>query len=240
MFIASRKQGWLVFLVGLIITSFLVVNGSSQQSSDNPNPVAYFTHSPFKMIVGEQIVFDARTSKGDIRKYEWDYNNDGSIDQITDFPFGTWFFTKPGLVMVRLKITDKKFHTAQAIYGMMVYETSQRPGPLVTFTASQEPKTYNIIFSPQIQSVGIQPSYYIWDFGDGNQSYIRLGEKVTHHYKQDGIYRVFLRTCSGEDRCHETARVINVKYQIEQGGLGAILIVILFMVAYSCVASLCF
>lgn len=240
----SRPQ----ILAGLMLFIFLVVNSFNslfaQTSQPSEKPVAYFAHIPFKIIVGEIVVFDASISKGEISQYEWDYDNDGRVDQITSFPFGTWVFKKAGLVMVRLKVIDKKFKTAQAIYGLMVYEVSQRPGPLVNFSAKQEPKTYNIVFTPQIQDIGIQPSYYIWDFGDGIQSYIRIDQRIdkqlNHRYKKDGIYRVFVRACTNDHKCHETARVINVKYQLEQGGLGGIIIIILFMVAYSCVASLCF
>ncbi len=224
---------FLFVLTILLIDNSTIIFAQTQRSRPTKAPIAYFTHSPFKIIKGEQIVFDARSSKGEIRYYYWDYDNNGSTDQITDFPFGTWVFKSIGLVKVRLRVVDKENRTAEAIYALMVYDETQRPGPLVNFSAQQESRSYNIIFKPQI--IASQPAYYIWDFGDGIQSYIRAGEQVNHRYKESGIYRVFLRSCTIDNRCHETAKVINVKWQIEQhSGIVLIIAIIKFMVAFSC------
>jgi len=84
--------------------------GQTQQ-----NPVAAFTYTPLFPTVGQTITFDASSSfdpDGNIVSYRWDRNGDGILD--ASGPVVQASFAAPGVVPVRLDVTDNDGRTSSA------------------------------------------------------------------------------------------------------------------------------
>ena len=76
----------------------------------NAIPVAD-AKGPYAGFVGDPITFDARNSNdtnGEIVKYEWDWNNDGSLDQSSTSAMITHTWTTPYDGWVSLRVTDNE------------------------------------------------------------------------------------------------------------------------------------
>ena len=75
----------------------------------NNTPFAGFTFSPTDPIVTETVTFDAAGSSdpdGTIVEYRWDFDGDGTIDQVDTTPTTTHSFDDPGDHVVTLKVVD--------------------------------------------------------------------------------------------------------------------------------------
>jgi len=71
------------------------------------SPVAEFTFSPERPEAGETVTFDASASydpDGEIVRYEWDFDNDGTVDATGKIV--EWVFPEPGTYPVKLTVTD--------------------------------------------------------------------------------------------------------------------------------------
>jgi hypothetical protein len=70
-------------------------------------PIADFTFTPAQPKVGERVIFDASASTdsdGQIVKYEWDFDGDGTVDATGKIV--EHIFTRAGDFPVRLTVTD--------------------------------------------------------------------------------------------------------------------------------------
>ncbi|MDX1675193.1 MAG: PKD domain-containing protein [Longimicrobiales bacterium] len=75
----------------------------------NNAPFAGFTFSPTDPIVTEAVTFDAAGSSdpdGTIVEYRWDFDGDGTIDQVDTTPTTTYSFDDPGDYIVLLEVVD--------------------------------------------------------------------------------------------------------------------------------------
>jgi len=75
---------------------------------------------------GTPITLDAsRTtdSEGTPKKYRWDYDDDGTIDETTTHPTTTHTYTEPGKHIARVTVTDSNDHTASATTPVTVKRT---------------------------------------------------------------------------------------------------------------------
>jgi PKD repeat protein len=91
------------------------VDGSSDGDTVDPrnrDPIAGFTFSPGYPTLGEQVQFrnDTKDLDGRIVAYEWDVNDDGTVDGTS--PRLNYTFTRPGKYDVRLMIEDNNGATA--------------------------------------------------------------------------------------------------------------------------------
>lgn len=76
----------------------------------NQSPVA-IAGGPYSGTVNQEITFDADNSydpDGNIKLYEWDWNNDGEFDQSTELPIAGYTWIEPFNGEIILRITDNK------------------------------------------------------------------------------------------------------------------------------------
>lgn len=88
-------------------------------------PVAAFHWSPQVIRIGVPVLFDARPSqvlRGEIVRYEWDFDGDGIFDLSMDQPLVSFVFKKSGTFTVRLRITDRRGFTTTASQTIEVRE----------------------------------------------------------------------------------------------------------------------
>jgi hypothetical protein len=64
------------------------------------------TPNPPNVVQGTPIIFDGTSSTGEIVKYEWDFNYDGSFDADAEGAIISWYICKVGMTQVALKISD--------------------------------------------------------------------------------------------------------------------------------------
>jgi len=89
----------------------------------NVAPEVSFTYSPPKPGVGQQVEFDASGSHdpdGEIVKYEWDLNGDGTFE--TEGQTAETVYKKAGTYQVTLKILDDDGASATSTQEVMILE----------------------------------------------------------------------------------------------------------------------
>ena len=87
-----------------------------------PDPLARFTFSPAEPFVGEEVLFDASSSRSSstILSYEWDFDGDGTFEISTPSPRITHTFFEAGEVYVTLRIRDASGRTSTATRALVV------------------------------------------------------------------------------------------------------------------------
>ncbi|MCS7074232.1 MAG: PKD domain-containing protein, partial [Bacteroidia bacterium] len=153
-----------------------------------PAPVASFT-APTTAIVGTTVNF-TNTSTGGV-SYQWDFNNDGTIDATTTN--GSFVYNTVGTYTVRL-VANNCGSTDDTIAVNYITITNPPNPPTANFSAlplSTTPGT-NINFTDN--STGF-PSSWAWDFqNDG--TYDNFTQNPTFAYGATGQYSVKLRVCN--------------------------------------------
>lgn len=177
------------------------VNGSSTVTI-SPNPVADFTF--VNACLGSAIDF-TNTSTGTIDSYEWDINNDGTIDYTTQHITHT--FLDPGIYEVNLIVTDNNGCFNQIVQTVEVF-----PIPIPNFEVSTVcvDNDSEFINLTSISSGSI--ANWSWNFGDGSTSAL---ENPSHAYSGIGSFNVTLIATSDNgciDSITLAANVINVPF----------------------------
>lgn len=159
---------------------------------------------PFK------VEFDASNSldaDNDIVQYEWDFDDDGTVDQ--EGKKVTHTFEEAGTYTVRLTVADAEDQTGTTSMQVVVEE----PGVLAVITATPEEGTAPLI----VQFDGSSSSTYEgnivsyeWDFGDGSPKTI-TGAIVSHKYSTIGSYEAKLKVLTNENESASTTKLIYVR-----------------------------
>jgi len=156
-------------------------------------PIADFVWEPRSPLEGEEVRFrDNSTSYDGIVAYEWDFDEDGTIDSREKDPIYT--FHSDGTYRVRLTVHEED---GGSNLSLAIIEVRDRVpvagiGPLspvqegTTFTAHDASISYDEIVFRQ------------WDFGDGTKS---NDLDPTHYYNADGTYVITLtvRDADGDE-----------------------------------------
>ncbi len=145
------------------------------------------------ICTGDIITLDASKSfdaDGDLLKYEWDFGDSSNSSGITV----NKNYSNPGLYNVKLKVSDNTGLDCNYSYDTKVLRVIESPIAFAgedIVTCSGKETFFNAYKSTD--SDGIVNSFF-WDFGDGSNS---GGEKISHVYKEPGIYTVVL-TITGD------------------------------------------
>lgn len=91
-----------------------------RQSSNNAIQ-ASFTASSNPAAVNDEITFDASSSTGDITEYQWDFDNDGTVEHTSAQPTTTYSYGIAGDYQVKLIVSDGT-NTAEIIKTVTAIE----------------------------------------------------------------------------------------------------------------------
>ncbi|MBN2244268.1 MAG: PKD domain-containing protein [Candidatus Aminicenantes bacterium] len=180
---------------------------TSTQIRITTEPVARFSASPKKGEPPLKVKFDASNSKpsekaGSIVKYEWDFG-DGSGAAFGKIMNHT--YTKTGVHLVTLQITDNKGFKASAHTEIYIYVK-----PTAQFSASpirgKAPLKVSFDASSSSDQDGKIKSYH-WIFGDGGSG---TGMKTNHTFTKSGTFKVRLTVMDNDDFDDFTLREITV------------------------------
>jgi len=180
---------------------------TSKQIRITAEPIAHFTASQKKGEPPLKVKFDASKSKpsekaGSIIKYEWDFG-DGSGAAFGKVVNHT--FSKTGVHLVTLQITDNKGFCASAHTQISVYVK-----PTAKFSASpmrgQAPLKVSFDASSSYDQDGKIKSYH-WIFGDGGSG---TGMKINHTFNKSGTFNVRLTVTDNDDFKEQTVKEITV------------------------------
>ena len=186
----------------------------------NDPPTAAFTVTPNPTATGLEVHFDASGSSdsdGQIVKYEWDLDGNGSFETDTGgTPSASTTYSNAGEVTVRLRVTDGGGAADQATRTVVVSEGA--PGnasPQASFAASPSPAPVGA--SVTFDASGSSDSdgevvKYEWDL-DGNGSYetdTGSDPTATHSYATEGAHHVGLRVTDNDGATNSTAKALIV------------------------------
>jgi VCBS repeat-containing protein len=151
----------------------------------NTGPTADFSAMPLSGDEPLTVNFtDASTSYDGITSWQWDFNNDGTIDSTQQNP--TFQYLQDGVYTVSLVVQEADADTDTETKTN--YITVSNTGPTADFSAmplsGSEPLT--VSFSDASTSYDGITSWQ-WDFGDGGTS---TQQNPAHTYTQDGVYTV--------------------------------------------------
>ncbi|AKB51994.1 Chitin binding protein [Methanosarcina barkeri str. Wiesmoor] len=143
--------------------------------------------------IGPMIVNFTDLSTRSPDTWEWDFNNDGTIDSTEQNP--SYTYTSAGTYTVNLTVanangTDSEVKTDY----ITVSEPSTPAEPVAAFIADVTSGTVPLIVNFTDQSTG-SPTSWLWDFGDGTNV---TEQNPAHTYTAAGTYTVNL-TVSNED-----------------------------------------
>ncbi len=159
---------------------------------------------PFKV---EFDASDSLDADDDIVQYEWDFDNDGTVDQ--EGKKSTYTFEEAGTYTVRLTVADSENQTSSASMQVVVEE----PGVISVITATPEegtaPLTVQFDGSSSSAYQGNIVSYE-WDFGDGSPKTI-TGAIVSHKYSAVGTYEAKLKVLTNNNESASKTKLIYVR-----------------------------
>ncbi|HDS30397.1 MAG TPA: PKD domain-containing protein [Firmicutes bacterium] len=115
----------------LDLTAYRIIALDIDEFVDAP-PVALAKAEPNPQVLGEPVNFSDDGSYdpdgGDIVKYEWDWDNDGTFDEEGDNLFHTW--NEPGIYEVQFRVTDDE-GTSSVLDSPLEIVVTLHPGDLL-------------------------------------------------------------------------------------------------------------
>jgi len=153
-------------------------------------PVAMFTFAAKIPNVGSEIMVDASGSfdrDGMIVRYDWDIDDDGTVDYTSSLPSVRFSIQEGGTHAVSLQVIDNCAVTSLPYVG---YVTANYP-PAAAFQVSNfYPKQAEVVqFTDQSHDDDGTIASWKWDFGDGSST---SGKSPQHAYGGAGTYSVTL------------------------------------------------
>jgi large repetitive protein len=147
-------------------------------------PVAAFTATPESGVGPLSVAFNSATSTGTITTYQWDFNNDGTIDSAAANP--TFVYTGLGTYTAKLTVTGPG-GSSSAVKTITVIDPSV---PAADFSGTPTTGNFPLTVAFTDASSG-NITTYAWDFD--NNGIIDSYEKNPHKtYTIPGTYAVSL------------------------------------------------
>ena len=150
-------------------------------------PTAAFAANPTTGVAPLTVAF-TNQSFGDVSSYEWDFQNDGTIDKTDTSPSFT--FNTAGTYTVKLKAIGPG---GSSEITSAITVTEPLAAPVAGFSAQSSDLT--VAFTSTATGDNLT---YLWDFGDGNQS---SDINPSHTYASANAYNVTqtVSNASGSD-----------------------------------------
>ncbi len=181
---------------------------STTATISDTGPVAEFTATPLSGSEPLTVVFtDTSTSYDGITSYEWDFNDDGTVDSTVQNP--TYIYTGDGAYTVTLKVfeTDGNSDTETKSDYITVSNVNQLPvaDPSGPYTGTEGTEVaFDGSASSDLDGSIVS---YDWDFGDGNSG---TGVSPNHTYVQDGTYTVTLTVTDNDGAMDSDSTIVVV------------------------------
>nr|NQU93500.1 PKD domain-containing protein [Bacteroidota bacterium] len=181
-------------MVNLSTSAGLNANFSADLTSGNAPLTVHFTD----------------LSTGNPTSWEWDFQNDGTVDSYGQSP--EWIYNESGIYTVSLTVTDvndlsdteTKVDYIEVFDAVVLYAEFE-----AVPTSGFVPLTVNFTDL----STG-EPDSWLWDFGDGEVSTL---QHPGHEYATFGIYTVSLTVFKGEEENTEIKEDYIEVYQTQNG-----------------------
>ncbi len=146
-------------------------------------------------------------------KFEWDYNNDGVMDQETFDPQSTYLATKAGIYNIVARVTMTSGAVKSVIYRLVVPRASFGVQPF--YPIIEEPATFSLehMFPKSADSSVPKLQKAKWDFdGDGNVDLESDKLTVSYTYHKLGSVNVAVSmtlTNQSQSSLQRTVQVVN-------------------------------
>jgi PKD repeat protein len=154
----------------------------------------------------EEITFKATTT-GNILRYEWDFDGDGTFDYSSfDSPDTKHTYTESGFYEVTFKITDTDDETQTATDLIEVTNVNPELDVLYTSGSLNEDELLTLNVSATYDTpTDYSMLDYTWDFGDGTELVTRETE-VEHSFDNQGTYDIKV-TVEDDDGIKDTETI---------------------------------
>jgi hypothetical protein len=172
--------------------------------SDNP-PSADFTHNAPK-LTGESVNFDASNSTDDysISTYEWDFDNDGTYEDIGKTV--THSYSDDGTYTVELQITDDGGQTDTVTKDVTINNRS--PTADFSYSVTISENKISVDASDSSDSDGTV-DVYEWKW-ENSLSYVTGSEIDNHIYDSLGTYQVSLKITDDDGATDTVEKTIDL------------------------------
>ncbi len=185
----------LMLLFSLFSASVLAYGAPTQNSNDNTTVtlIADFNANPTTEDAPLSVQF-TDTSTGTPTAWQWDFNNDGTVDSDVQNP--SYIYTTAGNYTVKLTVTNADGSDDEVKNGYIVVSAPLPAIPVAAFTATPTSGNSPLKVTFTDQSTGT-PTAWQWDFNsdgkvDSNE------QNPIYEFKNPGTYTVTLRAGNGD------------------------------------------
>jgi gliding motility-associated-like protein len=162
----------------------------------SPQPTATFTFTNECSGTATSFTDLSSPNGGAIANWDWDFDNDGVVDDITQNPAN--MFATANAFTVELLVTDALGCVDSTTMTVIV-----NPNPDVSFTGTDECLTYLTTFTNNT-TIASGTSTWAWDFGDALGT--STNQNPTYTYLNSGIYNVTL-TATSDSGCTDADNI---------------------------------
>jgi gliding motility-associated-like protein len=159
----------------------------------NPKPSADFNVADVCLNVAAPITDASVGNGGTVNQWEWDFTNNGSIDNTTQNPSN--FYVTDGTFDIRLVAT-----TADGCKDTIIKPVTIYPMPIADFTYVNACYGTGVDFTNTSNVTSGTITNWDWSFGNGQTSVV---ENPTENYASEGLYNVQLIVTTNNN-CRDT------------------------------------
>jgi PKD repeat protein len=180
-----------------------------------PNPLAptaSLSVSPNPALTGQVVAFDASGSSdldGEITKYEWDLDGDGSYETDTGSVASTSnTYLSPGTIDVKLRVTDDQDNTGETSVSLTVHSP---PSASFDFSPSSPSTDETITFTSSSTDADGTIASETWDFNNDGNFDDGTGPNPTTSFSSPGSHQVSLRVVDNDGLSDIITRTVTVE-----------------------------
>ncbi|KAA3618949.1 MAG: PKD domain-containing protein [Calditrichaeota bacterium] len=172
---------------------------------------------PYQKPEGEPVTFDASGStsgSGGFTEYAWDWQGDGTFDDLTENATFVKTFTDNFTATAKLRVTDIDNRTAESTFSLQIINVK----PAVTISAASTADEGDAVqFEAVISDPGDDTHTVDWDFGDGQTG---SNATTTHSFIDEGNYTVSATVTDDDGGQSEKTFAISINNVAPVGNIG--------------------
>ena len=151
----------------------------------SPQPVADFNTLSVCQGTTTNYQDASSVSNGTISSWQWDYTNDGSVDNITQNP--TFVFSSAGTYTSSLIVTASNSCTNSVTKSVVIY-----PNPVAAISTGNVCLGSASNFSATLQLTSVAVSNWNWDVNNSITSFEATGQQANYLFSSIGVYTLQL------------------------------------------------